>query len=137
MRLSVKLWLYGCIWDISQAHATPEPQGYKYPSMYQGENYTRAHGPEPCHSAKGPDLFCRCEMNHVGPCPFLHAFCAAKDVRSKEQIALKVVSDSSLKLAEQVGLRANMLCMSGGGLGHLATVLLDDPMLAEKTLPSL
>ena len=71
-------------------------------------------------------------MNHVGPCPFLQAFYAAKDVRSKEQIDLKVVSDSSLRLAEQVGLRADVLCMSGGGLGHLATVLRDDPMLEER-----
>ena len=43
-----------------------------------------------------------------------------------------MVSDSSLRLAEQVGLRADVLCMSGGGLGHLATVLRDDPMLEER-----
>ena len=71
-------------------------------------------------------------MNHVGPCPFLQAFYAATDARSKEQIDLKVVSDSSLRLAEQVSLRADVLCMSGGGLGHLVTVLRDDPMLKER-----
>ena len=71
-------------------------------------------------------------MNNVGPCPFLQAFYAAKDAGSEQQIDLKVVSDSSLRLAEQVGLRADVLCMSGGGLGHLATVLRDDPMLEER-----
>ena len=82
---------------------------------------------------KGQTWFCRrCEVNHVGPCSFLQAFYAAKDARSKQQIDLKVVSDSSLRLAEQVGLRADVLCMSGGGLGHLATVIRDDPMLEER-----
>ena len=82
---------------------------------------------------KGQTWFCRrCEVNHVGPCPFLQVFYAAKYERSKHQIDLKVVSDSSLRLAEQVGLRADVQCMSGGGLGHLATVLQDDPMMAER-----
>ena len=82
---------------------------------------------------KGQTWFCRrCEVNHVGPCPFLQAFYGAKDERSKQQIDLKVVSDSSFRLAEQVGLRADVLGMSVGGLGHLATVLRDDPMLEER-----
>ena len=36
----------------------------------------------------------------------------------------KVISDSSL--------RAGVLCMPDGGLGHLATVLRDDPVLSER-----
>ena len=64
----------------------------------------------------------------MGPCPFPQAFYAAKDARNKVQIDLKVLSDSSLRLAEQI----DMLCMSGGDLGHLATVLRDEPILAER-----
>ena len=82
---------------------------------------------------KGQTWFCWwCEMNHVSRCPFLQAFYAAKDARNKVQIDLKVVSGSSLRLAEQVGLRADVLFMSGGDLGHLATVLRDDSILAER-----
>ena len=33
---------------------------------------------------------------------------------------------------EQVGLKSDVLCMSGGGVGHLANTLRDDPGLADK-----
>ena len=44
----------------------------------------------------------------------------------------KLVCDSTLRLANEVGLRADIVCMSGGGVGHLANILRDDPGLTDK-----
>ena len=62
---------------------------------------------------------------------YLKKFYAARDARKAEQIRTKVVSDSTLRLAETVGLRADVLCMSGGGVGHLAKAVRDDPAMPE------
>ena len=69
----------------------------------------------------------RCQADHIGPCPDLHAFYASKDARAKEIINHKVLSDSTHRRVEQVGLKSDVLCMSGGGVGHLANTLHDDP----------
>ena len=42
------------------------------------------------------------------------------------------MSDSTLRRVEQVGLKSDVLCMSGGGVGHLANTLRDDLGLADK-----
>ena len=72
--------------------------------------------------------FCRrCDERHVGPCKALQAFYEAKDRRSKETINIKIASDSTLRCAEQVGLRTDIMCMPGGGLGQIANAIKDDP----------
>ena len=82
---------------------------------------------------KGQKWWCRrCQCEHVGPCESLQAFYKAKDERAKEPIYVKVVSDSTLRRAEQIGLRADVLCMSGAGVGHLANVMRDDPQMQDK-----
>ena len=81
---------------------------------------------------KGQQWWCRrCDAYHIGPCEYLKKFYAARDARKAEQIRTKVVSDSTLRLAETVGLRADVLCMSGGGVGHLANAVRDDPAMSE------
>ena len=72
----------------------------------------------------------RCQSEHVGPCESLQAFYAAKEAREKEPIHVKVLSDSTLRRAEQIGLRADILCMSGAGVGHLANA--NDPQIRER-----
>ena len=74
----------------------------------------------------------RCQSEHVGPCESLQSFYAAKDARAKEPIITKVLSDSTLRRAEQIGLRADILGMSWAGVGHLANALRDDPQLQDK-----
>ena len=56
----------------------------------------------------------------------------ARDLRAAQQIKVKVVADSTLRRAEQVGLCADVLCMSGGGIGHLANAIRDDPDMRER-----
>ena len=74
---------------------------------------------------KGQKWWCWCcQSEHVGPCESLQSFYAAKDARAKEPIHAKVLSDSTLRSAEQISLRADILCMS---VGHLANALRDDP----------
>ena len=81
---------------------------------------------------KGQQWWCRrCDANHIGPCEYLKKFYAARDARKAEQIRMKVVSDSTLCLAETVSLRADVLCMSGGGVGHLGNAVRDDPAMPE------
>ena len=80
---------------------------------------------------KGQKWRCgQCGIDHVGGCEKLKEFYAAEDLRKKDVIDMKLLSDSTLRHAEQVGLRADVLCMSGAGIGHLANALRDDPDIA-------
>ena len=82
---------------------------------------------------KGQKWRCgRCGIDHVGGCEKLKEFYAAKEVRDKERIDMKILSDSTLRQAEQVGLRADVLCMTGAGVGHLANALRDDPQIMDR-----
>ena len=82
---------------------------------------------------KGQKWWCRrCQGEHIGPCESVQSFYAAKDARAKEKIHVKVLSDSTLRRAEQIGLRADILFMSRAGVGHLANALRNDPELNEK-----
>ena len=79
---------------------------------------------------KGQSWFYRrCDARHVGPCEALQKFYAAKEERAKEKITMKIASDSNLRCAEQVGLRSDIMCMPGAGLGHIANALKDDPTI--------
>ena len=51
---------------------------------------------------------------------------------AQEHIHVKVLSDSTLRRAEQIGIRDDILSMSGVGAAHLANALRDDPQLKEK-----
>ena len=45
----------------------------------------------------------------------------------KGEIKTKLYSDSTLRRADILGVRAEVLCMSGGGLGQVVQAAIDDP----------
>ena len=82
---------------------------------------------------KGQQWHCRrCDELHCGPCPELAEFYEAKKARERITVPTKIIADSSLRRADAVGLKADVLCMSGAGYGELANVLHDDPTLDDK-----
>ena len=78
----------------------------------------------------------RCMAQHAGPCPQLEAFYAAKNERDRmereKEIKTKIISDSTLRNADQLGLRADVMTMSGGGLGQIVQAAIDDPDVKDK-----
>ena len=85
---------------------------------------------------KGQKRFCsRCREDHVGQCPVLKEFYAAKDKRQEmereDKIKTKIFSDSTLRSVNALGLRADVCAMSGGGLGQVIQASLDDPTTAQ------
>ena len=93
--------------------------------------HAATHRKVPIHTRyRGQTWWCRrCQVEHVGAC---EAFYAACDLRALQQVNVKIVADSTLRRAEQVGLRTDVLCMSGGGIGHLANAVRDDPVMKER-----
>lgn len=73
----------------------------------------------------------RCEKFHADKCPEVIAFEIARDERNRlkeeKEIKTKIYSDSTMRLADPMGLKAEVCAMSGGGLGQLATSAFDDP----------
>ena len=83
---------------------------------------------------RGQSYFCGvCNASHVGACPAKTAFYAQKDLRAKLTITMQIISDSTLRQADQLGLMADLTCMSGGRVGNVANILHDDPAIHEKT----
>ena len=78
----------------------------------------------------------RCNSQHTGRCPQLVEFYAAKDERNRmekdKEIVTKIISDSTLRNADQLGLRADIMTMSGGGLGQVLQAARDDPDCRDK-----
>ena len=88
---------------------------------------------------RGKSWFCsRCREKHTEQCPELAAFYKAKDERKKleerGEIRTKIMSDSTLRNASTIGLRADVLCMSGGGIGQVAQAAMDDPDTVNKDI---
>ena len=80
---------------------------------------------------RGQEWYCRrCADYHIGPCPSLKAFFEAKEKRAAKNIEIKIFSDSTLRCADHVGLEADITCMPGGGVGHIANSIRDDPSMA-------
>ena len=81
---------------------------------------------------KGKPRFCpRCQQTHGGQCPELEAFNAARDLRKQQKISEMMLSDSTLRQADQTGLSTDVICMSGGRLGHLTHALQDAPQCKD------
>ena len=77
-------------------------------------------------------MFCsRCNENHVGQCPQLKAFYAAKKIKQQmvedDKIKTKIYTDSTLRNVDTLGLSADVCTMSGGGIGQVIQASLDDP----------
>ena len=86
---------------------------------------------------KGQERYCNyCDENHVGRCPRLQAIFEAKrareEMRKAAGITAKIYSDSTLRFADQLGLRADVCAMSGGGIGQVVQASLDDPETIDK-----
>lgn len=57
----------------------------------------------------------------------MKAFYEAKRERENKEIKHKIISDSTLRRTESVGLTADVECIPGGGLGDIANAIVDDP----------
>lgn len=79
----------------------------------------------------------RCMNKHVGQCPELKKFFEARDHRTKmkedAEINTKIMSDSTLRLADPLGLTAEVCTMSGGGLGQVTQAAADDPEIKDMS----
>ena len=80
----------------------------------------------------GQKRYCpRCEDYEIGGCPALKAFYEAKttkeQMKADNKIKTKIVSDSVIRNADPLGLKAEILSMSGAGLGLIAQTAIDDP----------
>ncbi|MEC8832719.1 MAG: SGNH/GDSL hydrolase family protein, partial [Bacteroidota bacterium] len=80
---------------------------------------------------KGKVRFCaRCQQKHLGTCEYLTKFYAEKDVKKAVQIKTKIISDSMLRQADDTGLSADIICMSGGRIGNVSHVIIDEPSMS-------
>lgn len=59
----------------------------------------------------------RCNTEHTAHCDKLKRFYERRDVRAKQTIETLIVSDSTLRLADEVGLSADVVCVPGSFLG--------------------
>ena len=79
----------------------------------------------------------RCGNQHGRRCPMLEDFYAAKERRqlmeANKEIKTKIISDSTLRNADQLGLRADIMAMPGGGLGQIVQAAMDDPDTKDKS----
>ena len=76
----------------------------------------------------GQERYCsRCNDMHAGQCPYIEERKRLEAEREKLTIKTKLYSDSTLRKADVLGLRSEVLCMSGGGLGQVVQAAIDDP----------
>ena len=79
---------------------------------------------------KGQERYCsRCNEMHVTRCPEAEKRRAMYEEREKlkGETKVKLYSDSTLRSADVLGITADILCMSGGGLGQVVQAVIDDP----------
>ena len=83
---------------------------------------------------KGKTKYCaRCLTRHAGVCEELQRFYEAKDLRKEQTITTMIVSDSTLRHADETGLSADVVCMSGGRLGNVGHIVIDEPTMSQVT----
>ena len=79
---------------------------------------------------RGKTWFCsNCQVEHTGACSYLKEFYEALNKNKDMEIQNLIISDSTLRLVENVGLKADISCMSGATIGQLATALEQNPNL--------
>ena len=101
-------------------------EGFKFPRMLQVNDKNRSFDIEVRY--KGQEYLCnRCAKTHVGSCPSLTRYYQARDERRTTPIEKKIISDSTFRRADITGLKADVDCMSGGRIGHIANMIRDDP----------
>ena len=83
---------------------------------------------------KGKGYMCaRCQTHHVGACPQKEEFYAAQKSRAELQATTMIMADSTLRHADTTGLSADLYCMPGGRIGHLAHLVRDAPEMKKPT----
>ena len=97
--------------------------------------------PDPIHPGKfvtvslgykGKEKYCvRCMKRHPGTCAELLEFYKARDLRREMDIANKILSDSTLRHADETGLNSNLVCMSGGRIGNVCHIIKDDQTMTN------
>lgn len=74
-------------------------------------------------------------QTHVGPCPVMEEFKKVRAERTKMEndgeITTAIISDSTLRFVDPIGLRAEVTTMSGGALGQTLQVIEDDPVISS------
>ena len=75
-------------------------------------------------TCKGQERYCsRCDKVEEGRCPEPKTWYEAKQKRdemaARSEIKTKMYSDLTLRNADPLGLRSEICCMSGGGLGQV------------------
>jgi hypothetical protein len=109
-----------CVIDCKNKDVVPGSISITNPSNNQVEEYYIRF--------RGQTWYCkRCNAQHTGPCPALQAFFQAKEQRDAITATTKIYTDSTLRRAERVGIKADISCMPGGGIGEVANSLLGDP----------
>ncbi len=79
---------------------------------------------------RGQERFCyTCNEMHIGTCPKLKERRRKEEQREqfKKSCKVKIYSDSTLRSADVLGLKCEIMCMSGGGLGQIIQSAIDDP----------
>ena len=83
---------------------------------------------------RGQPWYCRtCMATHTAQCDYLKNFYALKDQRDQMQTKTLIVSDSTLRRTQQVGLRADVECMPGGTIGQVAGALAHNPKTKDMS----
>jgi hypothetical protein len=81
---------------------------------------------------RGQEKYCRrCNVMHVGGCPIWEErkrkSVQREEMQREKQFNTKIYSDSTLRNVDVLGLKSEVLCMSGGGLGQIIQAAIDDP----------
>ena len=81
---------------------------------------------------RGQPYLCRaCGIMHKEPCDYLKKFYRLKEQREQNKPTKMILSDSTLRRAQQVGLSADVECMSGGTIGQVAGALIHNPKIKD------
>ena len=86
---------------------------------------------------KGKKWHCSsCATEHVGACPYLADFYKALEMKKQTHVSHTIIADSTLRHADHVGLKADVVCMPGATAGHIATAFegLKSPHTTDVTI---
>ena len=81
---------------------------------------------------RGQERYCsQCNEMHIGGCPKREErrkkALQREEMQSESLFSTKVYSDLTLRSVDVLGLKAEVACMSGGGLGQIIQAVMDDP----------